>query len=260
MLLFNMRFYVLFLGNSFGPWSKLYQKGALETWCDTSNGITSWAIYQGKKPKIRCINLVLNRLLTSRFLRNHWRTFQKNKEIRAIEYEISTNRIEVNLLEVWSNIAIKTMVAFRIVLKSFEFDYLIRANASCYVNKQALENFIKNFDGDLEYGGPTLEGKQFVSGWAIVISPKAVRTILKEAKYVYSDLYDDEAIGRSLNDAGIVPVSIPHFEIQSLQSLDLAPISFLESIPFIRVKSSVDGQRTDDLIMRRLHQRLSENQ
>lgn len=258
MLLLNMRFYVLFLGNSFGPWTKLYQKGALQTWCDASNGIVGWSIYQGITPKMECLNLALNRLLTSRFLRNHWRAFQKNREISAIDFEISANRIQVNVLEVWSNIAIKTMVALSIVLKNFEFDYLIRANASCYVNRRALENFIENFSGDFTYGGPTLEGKQFVSGWAIVISPKAVRAILKKGNYRYSDLYDDEAIGRSLNDAGIAPVSIPHFEIQSLQNLDLAPIEFLESIPFIRVKSNVDGNRTDDLIMRRLHQRLSE--
>jgi hypothetical protein len=64
----------------------------------------------------------------------------------------------------------------------------------------------------------------------------------------------------SLKDAGIAPVSIPYFEIQSLQNLELVPLKFLESIPFIRVKSSVDGNRTDDLIMQRLHQRLSENQ
>lgn len=257
MLLFNMRFYVLFLGNSFGTWTKLYQKGALQTWCDASNGIIGWSIYQGITPKLECINLALNRLLTSRFLRNHWRAFQKNREISAIDFQISTNRIQVNVLEVWSNIAIKTMVALSVVLKNFEFDYLIRANASCYVNRRALENFIENFSGDFIYGGPTLEGKQFVSGWAIVISPKAIRTILKKGNNRYSDLYDDEAIGRSLNDAGIAPVSIPYFEIQSLQNLDLAPIEFLESMPFIRVKSKVDGNRTDDLIMRRLHQRLS---
>ena len=260
MLFLGVRFYVLFLGSSFGPWSKLYQKGALETWCDKHNAITSWSIYQGKNPKLKCINLTLNRLLTSRFLRKHWGAFQKNKDFSTIEYEISTNRIQVKILEIWSNIAVKTMVALNVVLTNFEFDYLIRANASCYVNRRALEEFIQNFDGDFTYGGPTLEGKEFVSGWAIVISPKAIQTILKEGKCTYSDLYDDEAIGLSLKDAGIAPVSIPYFEIQSLQNLELVPLKFLESIPFIRVKSSVDGNRTDDLIMQRLHQRLSENQ
>ena len=259
MLFLNMRFYVLFLGSSFGPWSKLYQKGALNTWCDRSNGITSWAIYQGENPKMKCINLALNRLLTSRFLRNHWGVFQKNKDIRSIEYKISKNRIQVNVLEIWSNITVKTMVALNIVLKNFEFDYLIRANASCYVNTRALEEFIENFNGSFTYGGPTLGGKEFVSGWAIVISPKAIHAILEEGKCTYSDLYDDEAVGRSLKDSGIAPVSIPYLEIQSLQNLELIPFKFLESIPFIRVKSSVDGNRTDDLIMQRLHQRLSEN-
>jgi hypothetical protein len=254
-----MRFYVLFLGNSIGPWNKLYQKGALETWCHASNGMRSWSVYQGISPRIKHINFALNRLLTSRFLKNQWWAFQRNNDISKINYTISTNRIQVDVPEIWSNITIKTMVALDVVVKNFEFDYLIRANASCYVNRRALEKFIENFKGDFTYGGPILNGKQFVSGWAIVISPKAIYSILAKGKCSYSELYDDEAIGRSLKDVGIAPVSIPYFEIQSLQILESVPLGFLESIPFIRVKSSVGGNRTDDLVMRRLHQRLSQN-
>ncbi len=251
---------MLFLGNSIGPWNRLYQKGALETWCHASNGMTSWSVYQGISPKMKYINFALNRFLTSRFLKNQWRSFQKVSELGKIDYKISTNRIQVDVREIWSNITIKTMVALDVVVKNFEFDYLIRANASCYVNRRALEKFIESFKGNFAYGGPILNGKQFVSGWAIVISPEAIHSVLLEGKCKYSELYDDEAIGKSLKDVGIAPVSIPYIEIQSLQNLESVPLEFLESTPFIRVKSSVEGNRTDDLIMRRLHQRLSENQ
>jgi hypothetical protein len=251
-----MKFMVLLLGNSFGPWSKLQQDGPLKTWCTKSGGELDWYVYSGRTPKFEVINRFLNRAIVSRFLINHWGKFQKKVDVNQIRFEVSNRKIEIDLFEIWSNITLKTLVALRYAHSHTDFDYILRTNATCYTNLPALVNFIQELDSKFVYGGPVASGKVFVSGWGVLISQEGSEVIFKKDNLEHLKMYDDEALGQILLSHGIKPTPIPFLEIQSYQELDGLSDEYLKTFPFIRVKSSENGMRTDDQIMSVIHERL----
>ena len=99
-------------------------------------------------------------------------------------------------------------------------------------------------------------GKVFVSGWGVLISQEGSEVIFKKDNLKYLKMYDDEALGQILLSHGIKPTPIPFLEIQSHQELDGLSDEYLKTFPFIRVKSSENGIRTDDQIMSVIHERL----
>jgi hypothetical protein len=251
-----MKFTVLLLGNSFGPWSQLLQDGPLKTWCTKSGGKLDWYVYSGRPPKFEVINRFLNRAIVSRFLINHWGKFQKKVDLDQIRFEVSNRKIEIDLFEIWSNITLKTMVALRYTHSHTDFDYILRTNATCYMNLPGLVNFIQELDSKFVYGGPVASGKAFVSGWGILLSQKGSEAIFEKDNFKYLKMYDDEAIGKILLSHGIKPTPIPFLEIQSRQELEGLSDEYLKTFPFIRVKISENGVRTDDQIMSVIHERL----
>jgi hypothetical protein len=249
---------VLFLDNSTGPWHKMYQNGALKTWCTTSNHKLDTNLYRGKKVKNKAFNAVFNKILLSRYVQKYWRFFQVKAPSSQIGSTEMESIIEIDIAEIWPNITLKTLAAIRHVHTHHVYDFLVRANASCYVNLNALKNHLDSLNDNFVYAGPKATNKDFISGWGIVFNDKSIETLLSNEGTEFLELFDDEAIGRILKVSGIEPMPIPYLEIYSLEEINAKTKEELATFPFIRVKASENGKRIDDLLMSRIHEILGE--
>ena len=249
-----MQIRALLLDNSTGPWHQMYQNGVLKTWCTQSNPGLNANLYLGMTPKNKVINAAMNRILVSRCVQKHWRFFQMKTHSTHILCNEIESKIELDIPEIWPNITLKTLAAIRYVHKHHAYDYLIRANASCYVNITALKAHLASLNSRFLYAGPRAINKDFISGWGIVLNKKTVETLLNNEARHFLELFDDEAIGQMLKMSGIDPTSIPYLEISSLEELNGIAKEELEAFPFIRVKASNNGKRIDDILMCAIHE------
>ena len=248
----------LFLDNSTGPWHQMYQNGVLKTWCTPSRQGLKANLYLGKKPKNLAINACVNKILVSRHLQKYWRFFQVKTHSTKIGYTEVGSIIELDIPETWPNITLKTLAAIRYVHNHHAYDFLIRANASCYVNLYALKRHLESLNSQFVYAGPKAINKDFISGWGIILNHKTVEVLLHNEAINFLELFDDEAIGQILKLSDIKPMPIPYLEISSLEELNTTAREELATFPFIRVKASDSGKRIDDVLMCRIHEILGE--
>ena len=244
----------LFLDNSTGPWHQMYQNGVLKTWCTPSHQGLKANLYLGKKPKNLAINACVNKILVSRHLQKYWRFFQVKTHSTKIGYTEVGSIIELDIPETWPNITLKTLAAIRYVHNHHAYDFLIRANASCYVNLYALKHHLESLNGQFVYAGPKAINKDFISGWGIILNHKTVEVLLHNEAINFLELFDDEAIGQILKLSDIKPMPIPYLEISSLEELNTKAREELATFPFIRVKAIDSGRRIDDVLMCRIHE------
>lgn len=249
-----MQIHALFLDNTTGPWHQMYQNGVMKTWGLSIHTKVSTSFYTGKKPKSNLMNVIFNRILISRYLQRLWRYFQIRSDSRRIKCEDTAGIIQVDIPELWPNITLKTLAAIRYLHEHHAYDFLIRANASCYVNLHVLEDHLGTLKDKFIYAGPKAINKDFISGWGIVLNNKTVETLLRNETINALELFDDEAIGQMLKVSNIEPIPIPYLEISSLEELNAKSKEELDSFPFIRVKASAHGKRIDDVLMCRIHE------
>lgn len=247
---------VLCLDNSYGPWHEMYQEGALKTWCDPSNPQIICRRFMGQDPRWPILNRIANRLLISRSLNKHWHLLQSKKELEKVQVLEVNGVIRVDLPELWSNITLKTLAAMRFALDNFEFDFLLRANSTCYLDLSSLKHYLnKNAESTL-YAGPIAKGKEFVSGWGILLSRESVEVLVNSCTRADHRYFDDEAVGKVLKRMNITPQELPFIEIFSNRDLDQLSSEELRKTPFFRMKFTQNGNRKDDVLMRALHRRV----
>jgi len=194
-------------------------------------------------------------VLTQVFVKK-WDKLQSKYGLNEVDVSIKENVMYINLSEVWLNISQKTLIALKTTRENYEFDFLIRANSTCYVNVQALENLLTNFNDEIFYGGPILKNKDFVSGWGIVLSSRAIDALVRNLRAEHLSCFDDEAVGKILHDQGIFPTPLPYKEITSLKDIDELTQQEIRTIPFYRMKIKLGRTRIDHLLMNQLHKRV----
>jgi hypothetical protein len=251
-----MKMLVLCLDNSFGPWHEMYQEGILKTWCSPSNSQIICLRFMGRDSRLPILNRIGNRLLVSRSLSKHWNLFQSKKDLKAVNVSEVDGVIRVDLPELWSNITLKTLAAMKFALENYEFDFLLRANSTCYLDLHSLEDYLSKKPQNTFYAGPIANGKEFVSGWGILLSRESVEVLVTSYSRADQLYFDDEAIGRVLERGDIAPQKLPFIEISSNQDLKQISNEDLLKTPFFRMKFTQDGKRQDDVLMRALHNRL----
>jgi hypothetical protein len=235
----------------------MYQEGALKTWCDPHESQVECRRFMGNDPRWLSLTKALNRLLASRLLSDHWEKFQSNQNLKEISARESNDVIKVDLIEVWTNIKLKTLVALRFSFKNYEFDYLLRVNSTCYVNIRLLKTFLEDNEQALDYCGPMAKGKDFVSGWGIVLSRRAAELLVSSFSKRDLAFFDDEAIGRILRRVNVLPQDFPFIEINSQNDLNHITKESIRHIPFFRMKVVNGKERVDHRIMRLLHNRVT---
>ena len=251
-----MKMLVLCLDNSFGPWHEMYQEGTLKTWCEPSNPQIICRRFMGQDPRWPILNRIANRLLISRSLNKYWHLLQSKKELEKVQVLEVNGVIRVDLPELWSNITLKTLTAMKFALDNYEFDFLLRANSTCYLNLASLKQYLSKNPESTLYAGPIARGKEFVSGWGILLSRESVGILVKSYTRADQQYFDDEAVGKVLKRMNITPWELPFIEIFSNQDLEQMSNEEMRKTPFFRMKFTQNGARRDDFLMRALHRRV----
>jgi len=252
-----VRILVLFLNSSFGSWDKLYHEGSLKTWCKNSNYFSQYFLYSAKTPKFTSINVFLNKLFNSKHGVRIWKYLNKRLIDLPVDNIVTndSNRLIVNCRELWFNITKKTLSALSYVDKNYDYDYLIRCNATCYVNEKALISFLEKIPNQVLYAGP--RNKQFAAGWGIVMSRAAVKILLNKKKVSDYSLFDDEAIGLIFQREGIELQEIPYVQVSSIEELNQLESEKVKNIPLFRLKSEDSDGRSDHKLMKLLFEKLN---
>jgi hypothetical protein len=212
----------------------------------------------GRAPLWYRLNILFNRLLISRFAYRYWRTFTQLRRRTVPKSSFSQGTLHIDVSELWPNISLKTFSAIKFANDFSEFDYLIRANATCYVNFDLLQEFLRYEKQQIWYGGPIEKEKDFVSGWGIILSKGAVEILTENSKMFEIGLFDDESIGKIMSENGVKPISIPFKELFSEDDAAKITVKEANQYPMYRMKSFRNGNRNDYEVMQVLHKRLKE--
>lgn len=187
------------------------------------------------------------------------------------EYDESKKNLFTGTGEGLTAIGYKNIAAFEWALKNKQFDYIIRVNASTYVNKRLVHEFIQDLPDENLYmgvGAPYMYQEQeffFAWGPCYVLSRDVVEDIVKNKNMWNHGMMDDVALGWLMND-----LDVTLNNKGSLASIDIAQYSNPEryfvisyncggiggqfdsiadiaklKLPFIRVKT--DWDRSKDL-------------
>ena len=243
-----MRFAILALSSSHGPWSELLKAGPEKTWLSKSN-LEHYAKVLARKHGY--YDLLVNKVFNSRFSDKVWKP--KNINLDRIKYTvIDENEIVVDLRENWTNLVLKCLKGFEYSLKNWDFDYLIRVNSTAYIDTAALMRSLKN-SGFPDYAGPLISKKSFVSGWAIILSKRALEILINAKKQ--DMIFDDEFIGKILEQHKIYPVDLPYIEVDNEKKLSEIANSDTQDIALWRFKSlNKSNHRNDAILMNQFHQ------
>ena len=242
------------LDSKSGPWSELFSTGAEDTWTRylTEEDLFIRYVSTGRN---YISKLLPNRILNSRFNPAVWPILEANNFSRLSNFEASMENgiMHVNTPERWSSISIKTLVALDFCLENYDFDFLVRGNATSFFNVEVLRNYLKISGAN--YLGPVHKNKPFASGWAIGMSRRATTYLVQNFNFSALRYFDDEAFGKVLT-----PIfgcdELPYLEISSLQDLRSYSGEILCSVPAIRTKSLVDGHRMDSVIQKNIYKKI----
>lgn len=242
------------LDSKSGPWSELFSTGAEDTWTRdlTEEDLFIRYVSTGRN---YISKLLPNRILNSRFNPAVWPILEANNFSRRSNFEASMKDgiMHVDTPERWSSISIKTLVALDFCLENFDFDFLVRGNATSFFNVEVLRKYLKISGAN--YLGPVHKNKPFASGWAIGMSRRATTYLVQNFNFSALRYFDDEAFGKVLT-----PIfgcdELPYMEISSLQDLRSYSGEILCSVPAIRTKSLVDGHRMDSVIQKNIYKKV----
>lgn len=109
-----------------------------------------------------------------------------------------------------SNCSLKMINCFKLI-RGLDFDFMFRTNATSYVDKKGLKDFIVNNCNVDSYCG--VQGSDFVSGAGIILSKKNCDLISDNLDMWDINLQDDVAIGRIASSLNIVSSDAPRIDI-----------------------------------------------
>ena len=244
-----MEFAVIALSNSSGPWSELLKNGPEMTWLRTSSNLTFYSRYFSSRTNF--MDNIINTIYNSRISANLWHS--KKLDLSKIKTIRKNSSLIVEQNENWPNLVSKTLKAIEYALENSDFEYLIRINSTAYCDLNKIAEHLQKLDYP-DYAGPLLKKKNFISGWAIILSRDACNLLVEAKKQTC--LFDDEFIGDFLKIKDILPVSVPFLEISSFGALSNLRESDYSTYPLIRFKSTGDNnERSDALIMQKFHKK-----
>jgi hypothetical protein len=242
----------LMLDYQSSPWDFLYEGGAEKTW--KPKGSHSFLRYHGILPD-NFLQPHINRCQVSSLGLSIRKQFLKDKILMRENLASASQNdesLQIEIRDDWWRHGLKTLSAMKYVLDNLHFDFLVRGNASLYCNVDALSTFLDN--NPCFYAGPLEKDKSFASGWAVVLSRRALELLLNTNLSFFYYLFDDEAIGTTLKECGIYPEKIPHYTIGSIEDTRNLNGEDLREFPFIRTKSfDISKNRIDHKIMQLIH-------
>jgi hypothetical protein len=159
--------------------------------------------------------------------------------------------------EDWSLIGLKTIIAFKHVLKNYEFDYLFRTNTSSYVDTQKLLGFLESQPKSSLYGGvigTVFEDTKFASGAGILLSRDVVERICEREHEWKHGYVDDVALAEvvsKLNEPQVPLVALPRVDLPTYEAAVQIDPEIIKSNFHFRCKS--DSPEETIKIMHHIH-------
>lgn len=240
-----MNILFLMLDNAFGPWKKYYSQGVEITWKRELRPQSElFYRYSAKTYGISPVLRLVNRALNSRFQKKIWNSLPKKKRNAKVSLSQRDDTITANMLEIWSNISLKTQVAIDLTLINQNYQYLIRGNSTLYIDTNQFRSYLESLPRQRLYAGPIDAGKKFVSGWCIIMS-RDVADLISRAE-LEREYFDDEAIGLYLSTLGIQPLSLEFRNVSDFSQEGIAKLVNDSSIIY-RFKGG-NGQRDRALL------------
>ncbi len=109
--------------------------------------------------------------------------------------------IYFNIQESFFTMSRKMIQAFEWALKNKEFDYILRANSSVYIDKKVLLDYIQDFpDNNVFAGIEVAATPKWVVGWSYIISKDIIEKIVENKDKIRHDITDDLALSYLMND------------------------------------------------------------
>ncbi len=221
---------VLVLAINEDPWERIEKEGQQPTWRSSSpEGIRIFR-YIGTKP-----NTLLWKILDKfwfgnqkiqRFTRGKISIFSINlaankRKKRISNIDFNKNEIISTFPDLYSLIGAKTLDAFDISFRDFEFDYIYRTNVSSYLDLARLQKFVEDKPRDNFYAGliGNYYGINFASGSGYFISRDLVSRVLQNKDLWDHNLVDDVSLGKLLTREFII-------DIQKVERVDLDSSDF----------------------------------
>ena len=110
------------------------------------------------------------------------------------------------------DIGYKTIEAFKWVNAKYDYEYLLRANSSCYINLVQLIEFYSAIDNEFPiYAGHMRNYKNefdYVQGVGIMLNKKSVELVLDNENLWDHSLIDDVALGKIANNLNFKKYSV----------------------------------------------------
>lgn len=246
-----MKICFLLLDSTGGPWSQLYQKGAVKTWLQDIGPDEFFFRYVGNKSN-RYISFAENWILGSSKFIKYWKLINRKYLHQQPKAEFDGHYIRVDIRENWSTIGLKTQAAIKLILNEEpKFDYIVRTNASTYIDVPKLHEILLN--SIIEYGGPIEKDKSFVSGWGIILNRNAAEKIVLLNSNEILSLFDDEAIGKILYNFDISPKEIDFLKVDNVKTLENMDVGSIKNHIFIRAKAKIGRKRLDYDFLNAIH-------
>jgi hypothetical protein len=199
------------------PWRRIQDEGQKSTWAKFPEVPVFW-LHGRNGGSSRFLVRSLARVLWGRALYSFHTAsgrWASNRRVRIVG-----DRIETNTPETYLMTNAKTVAAFRHVLGTKDFDYVLRTNTSSYVNLAMLLQFIQDLPDEKYYGGTLWEknGLTYVTGTSILLSRDLVQHAAYDPDWEFG-LIDDLALGRSMSRLGISPRPIPRVDVGTPDAL-----------------------------------------
>jgi hypothetical protein len=156
---------------------------------------------------------------------NSTQSLQLSTEVK--EPGKTAGKIVTETPEDWSLIGLKTIIAFKHVLKNYEFDYLFRTNTSSYLDVPSLLKFLEKEPNKNLYAGvigKVFGTSRFASGAGILLSRDVIERICESESGWKHGLVDDIAIADLVSG-----FRAPTVEVSSLPRVDFATLDEAES-------------------------------
>ena len=147
------------------------------------------------------------------------------------EFKVEGNVIKCEYPEGFANIGKKTICAFEYLLTT-EFDFILRANSSSYVNVDKLVEYVQNIPTEKYYGGSPINfygggiidedninpPTKCAHGCGFLLSRDLIELIVEKKELWGHHMIDDMALCRFMKDNDIELTEYPRLEVSRFEN------------------------------------------
>lgn len=238
----------LVLSSDYEPWKSLYLSGPAHTWIRgwNSKSYVPFFTYSGKTYKCDLLAQISNFLLQRKSMMRIWTSKRQLQEAYFSDY----GKIHIEVFERWDTMTIKFLSASKLLLDTFDFDYLVRTNTTTYVNQRALSEALAS---KADYLGVPSKNGNFAVGWGQIFSRNAITKLVESFPQVGVDkkLFEDEFVGEVIKEMGYEFKAVKASRI-SLSDTDHQYEDNLDSV-FIRMHAVLGKKRLDSDLFAKYH-------